>query len=70
MRIFVMLAVALALTIGGFLIDGSLAKAQTRRHPSAEWADMGEADGVRVYRFSDGNRTCYVTTPGGGVSCL
>ena len=58
------------IAVVGFGVAGGQALAQTRRLPVGEWADMGEANGVRVYRFGDGNRTCYVTTPGGGITCL
>lgn len=35
---------------------------------ASEWADMGEANGTQVWRFTDTGHTCYVTS-GGGISC-
>lgn len=38
---------------------------------ASPWTDMGESNGVEVFKFSDGaGRTCFVTVPQGGISCL
>ena len=66
-----MVLFCLGFSVFAYVIVGVAdAYGQSRKAHVSEWADMGEADGVRVYRFSDGNKTCYVSTPGGGLSCL
>jgi hypothetical protein len=33
------------------------------------WSDVGEVNGVSVYRIDVSGRTCVVTTPAGGIAC-
>ncbi len=56
--IIIALAVALGIVAGGL----PLARA------ASAWVDMGEADNVKVWRFTDGGHVCYVSSTG-GISC-
>ena len=67
------LGAALCLTLGwlGSTVERT-ASAQVQPPSAArvgEWVDMGEANGVQAFRFSDSGHICYVTTPNGGISC-
>jgi len=48
---------------------GALAALVHEVRAASEWTSMGSANGVEVFKFTDAGRTCYVTTPGGGISC-
>ncbi len=67
-RVFLLSAIASCVVFGSWL-GWSIPIANAQSQPSA-WIDMGEANGVQAFRFTDAGRVCYVTTPAGGIACV
>lgn len=71
-RVIVLTGAFLCVALGWF---GATVEQQAHAQVSppsqlADWQDMGEANGVRVFRVSRGRGSdCFVTTPAGGISC-
>lgn len=69
-RVMILAGAFLCLALGWF---GATVERQAHAQSVeklAEFADVGEVNGVSVYRISDSGSRCYVTTPSGSIACV